>query len=561
MQINFPFMSHSQRSSLESIEYQILQESQRIASVFKAVHIIILTANNQSDGNGEAAFTNGDLQFTKDPCALEIFKNIIKNYKFFKDIFNVDPFKENKVEALIHFGKHFYNLIWDGKKIICGDGDEMVFNPIWLQLDAMSNQLTRAYLEKCQYSLQHKNGQVTAVIESICDVFATLIRQYSLDQTVARADWLICPGLIKSTNGKKFALRSLVNPGHAFNNHPMLNTDPQVADFLSIRDPQTIPEGSEGTINSGILNKAFYLFACKLGGYSWVKAGKVWHEVIVNPAEPLVQNPFLSKEFNFIDFAKLTILKTIKIYGQASTETQALISSWKEVNVINSGNLSRFSPIINSGLTSPFLENLSLSFTPSLASEKSHFSSTSINGSQNGTLIPAYSASNYNSINPLNHSLHYTQYLLNLLVLSQLSGITNNASSNTLNYNQVQTGNQNTPNISKRKRRKKETQIKPSEAQSSYPISNNNINMQTEEKQISFQQQIQPTAKENRLNKKTKLEDEQQNIVPPYVLEAILSHNKKKEPDNMAQLKKNEEAIFLSNKIRAERNNSNNRGD
>ena len=49
-------------------------------------------------------------------------------------------------------------------------------------------------------------------------------------------------------------------------------------------------------INSGIPNHAFYLIATRLRGYSWEKAGQIWHT-----------DGHFTVQCNFAEFASATI--------------------------------------------------------------------------------------------------------------------------------------------------------------------------------------------------------------------------------------------------------------
>ena len=87
------------------------------------------------------------------------------------------------------------------------------------------------------------------------DVFGSLVKQRSLGQTAAQADWLIGAGLLAAgING--VALRSMKAPGTAYDD-PLIGKDPQ-PDHMSRYDSRTLDNGGVH-INSGIPNKAFVL--------------------------------------------------------------------------------------------------------------------------------------------------------------------------------------------------------------------------------------------------------------------------------------------------------------
>jgi len=62
-------------------------------------------------------------------------------------------------------------------------------------------------------------GEAGAPNESFADVFATMVLQHSLNQTVYQASWLIGEKVLKSESkgrAKKMGLRSLLAPGTAY---------------------------------------------------------------------------------------------------------------------------------------------------------------------------------------------------------------------------------------------------------------------------------------------------------------------------------------------------------
>src|SRR5678815_4747497 len=124
------------------------------------------------------------------------------------------------------------------------------------------------YEAKLTYS-QHPG----ALNESMSDVFGSLVKQYSLNQSAADADWLIGAGLLAAgVNG--VALRSMKAPGTAYDDR-VLGKDPQPAHMKDYVN--TISDNGGVHINSGIPNHAFYVVATELGGFAWEKAGKIWY--------------------------------------------------------------------------------------------------------------------------------------------------------------------------------------------------------------------------------------------------------------------------------------------
>jgi Zn-dependent metalloprotease len=153
------------------------------------------------------------------------------------------------------------------------------------------------------------------------DVFGSLVKQHSLNQTAEQADWLIGAGLFtNNVNGE--ALRSMKAPGTAYDD-PVLGKDPQPAHMKDY--VRTWKDNGGVHINSGIPNYAFYLVATQLGGNAWDKAGLIWYETLRDSA--------LRPNSGFQRFARLTNNVAAKLFGHNSQEQQAVRTAWSEVGI------------------------------------------------------------------------------------------------------------------------------------------------------------------------------------------------------------------------------------
>ncbi|MFJ4921856.1 M4 family metallopeptidase [Streptomyces sp. NPDC088725] len=220
--------------------------------------------------------------------------------------------------ASVHYDEDYNNAFWDGKQMVFGDGDGEVFLDFTLPVDVIGHELTHGIT---QYTANlNYFGQPGALNESISDVFGSLVKQYTLDQTAADADWLIGAGLL-GPNVKGVALRSMKAPGTAYDDK-VLGKDPQPASM----DDFVHTSSDEGGvhINSGIPNHAFYLLADQLGGKAWERAGQVWFDVLTGGK--------LTVDASFEDFAKLTVAAAQTRFGDGA-EHEAVVKAWSEVGV------------------------------------------------------------------------------------------------------------------------------------------------------------------------------------------------------------------------------------
>ncbi len=256
-----------------------------------------------------------------DPAVDEVYDGFGSTWLLYWEIFGRNSF-DNGGSALIgsvHYQKKLDNAAWDGTEMYFGDGDGEYFNRFTLAVDVMGHELTHG-VTSTESNLTYE-GQSGALNESISDVFGSMVKQYAQDpkQTAADADWLIGAGLF-TAKVSGVALRSMKAPGTAYDD-PVLGKDPQPADMAHYDD--TTSDNGGVHINSGIPNRAFYLAATALGGYSWDKAGKIWYGAMTDASLPA--------DSDFATFATLTASTAATLFGDA--ERQAVATAWSTVGV------------------------------------------------------------------------------------------------------------------------------------------------------------------------------------------------------------------------------------
>jgi hypothetical protein len=89
-----------------------------------------------------------------------------------------------------------------------------------------------------------------------------------------------------------------------------------------------LPDTDEGDnggvhINSGIPNKAFFLVATTIGGYSWEAPGHIWYEALRAS----------HAQSQFQDFADTTYHKAGELYGDGGTQQKAVLDAWGGVGI------------------------------------------------------------------------------------------------------------------------------------------------------------------------------------------------------------------------------------
>ncbi|MFD8720701.1 M4 family metallopeptidase [Streptomyces sp. NPDC059629] len=246
---------------------------------------------------------------------------------FYRDVFNRDSIDDQgmRLDGYAHFSTHYNNAFWDGQQMVFGDGDGRIFTDFTGSLTVIAHELTHGVTENTAGLAYH--NQSGALNESVSDVFGSLVKQWSLKQSVDEADWMIgsevfTPGI------EGDALRSMRDPGHAYDN-ALLGKDPQpdhMSKYVNLPDTENGDFGGVH-INSGIPNKAFYLVATGIGGFAFEAAGLIWYESL-KASRPDTQ---------FQDFADTTYQKAGELYGAGSAEQLAVLTAWQDVGIQISG--------------------------------------------------------------------------------------------------------------------------------------------------------------------------------------------------------------------------------
>ncbi|MFD8566327.1 M4 family metallopeptidase [Streptomyces sp. NPDC059639] len=222
------------------------------------------------------------------------------------------------LNATVHYDEDYNNAFWNGEQMVFGDGDGEIFLDFTLPVDVIGHELTHGVTQYTANLAYY--DQPGALNESVSDVFGSLIKQYSLGQSAAEADWLIGAGLL-APRVHGVALRSMKAPGTAYDDD-VLGKDPQPADMDHF---VTTGRDNGGVhINSGIPNHAFYILADALGGNAWERAGQIWFDTLTGGE--------LKPDSSFADFARATAKSAKTRYG-AAEEHDAVLKSWEQVGV------------------------------------------------------------------------------------------------------------------------------------------------------------------------------------------------------------------------------------
>jgi len=274
-----------------------------------------------------------------DPTVNEAYDGAGDTYAFYDQILGRKSIDGHgmRLQATVHYQEDpdegYDNAFWNGRQMIYGDGDGILFGPFTRSLDVIAHELTHGVTE-LEAGLEYHN-QSGALNESFSDVFGSMVKQWKLGQTIQEADWLIGKELLApGIQGK--ALRSLRDPGTAYDD-PRLGKDPQpgrMTDFQNLPDRRGSDWGGVH-INSGIPNRAFVLACENLGAkHSWDQAGRIWYATL----------RALHKTSDFAEAATTTIVYAQQLFGPQAAD--AVRDAWQMVEVVPAGDTTRPIPVI-----------------------------------------------------------------------------------------------------------------------------------------------------------------------------------------------------------------------
>ncbi|OVE82278.1 hypothetical protein BVY03_01255 [bacterium K02(2017)] len=265
-----------------------------------------------------------------DPAVEGAYNSMVNSLWYFLEGlgFNSIDAKGMAIKAAVHIGKNYNNAFYTNGTINLGDGDGKIFHKFAEDLTVIAHELGHGVVEMILGGLTYWS-QSGALNESMADILGASALQFAMGQTANEADWLIGKlAMVPYTddNGKLIdpSLRSMKAPGTAYVNHPRIGTDSQPADMDDYYSGSRDNYGVH--INSGIPNRAFYLAATQVGGFSHEVVLPVW----------LDATKAISKNANFKTFANETLKSAEKLFPGRPEVKAAIKAAWETVKVLGS---------------------------------------------------------------------------------------------------------------------------------------------------------------------------------------------------------------------------------
>lgn len=245
-------------------------------------------------------------------------KDLDKVHDMFHDLLHRESFDNQNasIQVFKNLGEKYNNAYWDGEYLAFGNGDGIIFNDFSKCFDVLGHELGHAvtqYESNLEYEMQ--SG---ALNEHISDVFGVCAYHKKYNISVKRSRWIIGEKLLaKGIRG--VGLRTFTD--QIAYDDPVMGRDEQPKHMSDYKDLPNSEEGDWGGVhvNSGIPNKAFYLYNQKIGGYTWKNGSlDIWYK-------SMLKSSGLSANATFDEFARKTM--------DTSNQDTKLLKSWQEVGI------------------------------------------------------------------------------------------------------------------------------------------------------------------------------------------------------------------------------------
>jgi len=160
------------------------------------------------------------------------------------------------LDANVNYGVDFDNAFWDGKRMVFGNGDNVIFKDFTGDLDVPAHEMTHG-VTQFTAGLNYGNDQTGALNEAFSDMMGTAVDAWFNKKDAGAHDFLIGEGVMADQLFGE-AIRNMAEPGTAYDD-PVLGVDPQprnMSGYVQNGDPH---------VNSGIPNRWFYLVCTEIG--------------------------------------------------------------------------------------------------------------------------------------------------------------------------------------------------------------------------------------------------------------------------------------------------------
>ncbi len=278
----------------------------------------IITFDQKNIANSQNLFYITSVNNTwTDKASVSAHFNGGQAYEYYRTVHNRNSLdgKGGNIYSIVNVpeqdGTSMENAFWNGQFMLYGNGGNSM-KPLAGGLDVAAHEMTHGVIENSA-NLEYK-FQSGAINESMADIFGAM---------VDRDDWKLGEDIVKLNAFPSGALRDLSNPHNGGTSINDQGWQPaHMNEFLQLNENQ---DHGGVHINSGIVNKAYYLFATAI---TKEKAEKIYYRALTL---------YLTRSSNFVDLRLAVIKSANDLHGPNSTEAIQAASAFDGVGIGGSG--------------------------------------------------------------------------------------------------------------------------------------------------------------------------------------------------------------------------------
>lgn len=276
--------------------------------------ILTLDLRNEAPGEGAQIFhVTSNSTTWNNATAVSAHYNADISYEYFKNTFNRNSIngQGGTIISFINVGDEsggsLENAFWNGNAMFYGNGGT-AFSALAGALDVGGHEMSHGVIQNTA-NLEYRN-QSGAINESYADIFGAMID---------RDDWKLAEDIVNTQQFPSGAMRDMQNPNNGGSGLGQNGWQPKdMTEFYS-----GTQDNGGVHINSGIPNRAYYLFATAIGKD---KAEQVYYRALDN---------YLTVSSRFIDLRLAVIQAATDLHGSGATEVQAAESAFDTVGITN----------------------------------------------------------------------------------------------------------------------------------------------------------------------------------------------------------------------------------
>jgi Zn-dependent metalloprotease len=275
-----------------------------------------INANNTYPENDNFTVTHNVSagNFWNDPTAVSAHHNSGQVYEYYQGTFSRNSINGDggNIVSLINVsdenGNSFGNAFWNGFQMFYGNGDADFSSPLAKALDVAGHEISHGVIQNTA-NLEYQ-GESGALNESFADIFGAMID---------RDDWQMGEDVVNPSTFPSGALRDLSNPNNGGNSlgDPGWQPAHTSEQFFGSFDNGGVH------INSGIPNRAFFLFATQVGKST---AEQVFY---------LALTDYLTRTSRFLDLRAAVNAAALEMFNQSVAN--AAIDAFNTVGIGSGG--------------------------------------------------------------------------------------------------------------------------------------------------------------------------------------------------------------------------------